>query len=260
MSFLDTVGEDWVDEAKAADPVEQVETPEAKPEEVETTEGEESPEVQEEKVEEKPEGDKVVHTVPYAEMKREREKRHAAERRAEEAEKRAQSVPVQQAPQSMPDAYEDPRGFEAYMQAREDQIRYENRLEVSSVKAETKYGEETVKAAVDWALSLNDPVLGQKVRSAASPVEFVVREFQQSKTLETIAGKTPEEFARDYAISQGWIVSPEAEGSSSLKPSPSKAPPRSLASKPGSGGVGTAPVGDAFDGIFSSTGLGLKKG
>lgn len=97
------------------------------------------------------------------------------------------------------------------------------------------------------------------MRQSASPVELVVQEYQQSRTLQAVAGRSLEDWAKDYATQQGWIVSPEQAAPSS-KPSSSKAPPRSLASKPGSGGVGDKATGDAFEGVFSSTGLGLSKG
>ena len=110
--------------------------------------------------------------------------------------------------------------------------------------AEQTHGKEKVEAAVAWAQEqgAKDPTLGQRVQAQPDPVGFVVQEYERSRTLQTLAGKTPEDFAREYAASQGWIVSEPGAQAPILKPS-SPTPPKGLATAPGKGGVGQAPSG-----------------
>ena len=234
---VDTMGDDWLEEAG----VEQVEETSEVVEAVEPETVEEEPETPEVQAEAEPNPTETPHMVPYATMKKEREARQELERRlaALEAAKPAAPAPAvqQQATQAIPDAYEDPEGFTQWVLNQQMQQQFAARAEISGFKAETKYGKETVEAAIAWAQdqAKADPTLGVKVQSNASPVEYVVQEYQRSLTHQTLNGKSPEDFARDYAVSQGWIVSqPQAETPVPQKPSSPKAP-RSLANVPGAG-------------------------
>lgn len=254
MSFLDTFGDDWVKEAGGE--------PESEaPEEIEAAE--EPDEIEpEEPSEKEPDAEpaaepKQTPTVPYAEMKREREKRQEAER--EIAQLRAnQAVPIPQ--QFKPvalDAYERPDEFNSHFQGEIENLKWEARAEISGIRAESLHGKETVEAAIQWSQEQNarDPLLGVRVRQSADPVGVLVNEYKQSRTLEAIAGRSFEDAARDYAEKQGWVVPQEPKAPN--KPSPS-APPRSLASRPGQGGTNQT-SGDPFEGIFSSDRMGLRK-
>jgi len=253
MSFLDTFGDDWKEESEDESPVEeQVEAvAEETPEQTE-------PEAPEDK--EKPEAEPVetaeetkqVPTVPYDLMKAERAKRQEAERRL--AELQAQ-VSQPQSPKL--DAYEDPEGFNNHVRSQMEQIRWEARAEVDGIRAEAKHGKETVEAAMAWVegRSALDPTLGARIRSSAAPVDLVVQEYQQSRALELLNGRSFEEAAREWAEKQGVTVSPGA----TPQPKPSSpTPPRSLASRPGQGGVNQN-TADAFEGIFSSSSMGLRR-
>lgn len=235
VDAVDTMGDDWlaeagdhVDEApEVAEAVVQPEAVEGEPETPEVTETSEP-------------STEAPHMVPYATMKKEREARQELERRlaALEASKPVQAAPVvQQQEEAIPDAYEDPQGFNQWVMNQQARQQFNARAEISGFKAETKYGKETVEAAIAWAQdqAKTDPTLSIKVQNEASPVEYVVQKYQRSLTHQTLNGKSPEEFAKDYAVSQGWIVSqPQTETSASQKPSLPKAP-RSLANVPGSG-------------------------
>lgn len=239
---VDRMGDDWLQEAgETQDPVE---TPEvvAPPEVVETQEPQEPEQTQE--VQQQAEPEEKFNPTLYKEMKEERRKRQEAERELQRLQSQ-QPAPQPQA-QVVPDAYEDPNGFAAYVQSEQAKMKWDATVEISKFKAEHKFGEDTVKEAIAWAQqqASADPALDMRIGRAQSPVEFVVQEYQQSRTLQSLAGKSPEDFARDYAISQGWIVAqPEAVVPSQQQPSPSKTPPRSLASKPGNGGVSRVPQG-----------------
>lgn len=243
---VDRLGSGWLEEEQPTqeqEPIqEQVEAPAIEAQE---------PQVQEEAPNEQQQAEPEEKFNPtlYREMKEERRKRQEAER---EAEQLRQMVAAQQAKQpapqaqDIPDAYEDPNGFAAYVQQQQAALKWEASVEISKFKAEHKYGEDMVKEAIAWAQqqAATDPLLDQKIGRAQSPVEFVVQEYQQSRTLQSLAGKSPEDFARDYAISQGWIVAqPEPSTAPSQQPSPAKAPPKSLASRPGNGGVNQIPQG-----------------
>lgn len=244
---VDRMGDDWLEEAgETQDPVE---TPEvvATPEAVEAQEPPQ-PEPNQE-VQQQAEPEEKFNPTLYKEMKEERRKRQEAEREREELRQQFAAVQRQQPqPQAqvVPDAYEDPNGFAAYVQSEQAKMKWDATVEISKFKAEHKFGEDTVKEAIAWAQqqASADPALDMRIGRAQSPVEFVVQEYQQSRTLQSLAGKSPEDFARDYAISQGWIVAqPEPGTALQQQPSPSKTPPRSLASKPGNGGVSQVPQG-----------------
>lgn len=244
---VDRLGGDWLEEAEATqEPVETQEVVEA-PEVVETQEPQQPEETQE--VQQQAEPEEKFNPTLYKEMKEERRKRQEAEREREELRQQFAAIQRQQPqPQAqvVPDAYEDPNGFAAYVQSEQAKMQWNASVEISKFKAEHKFGEDTVKEAIAWAQqqAAADPALDMRIGRAQSPVEFVVQEYQQSRTLQSLAGKSPEDYARDYAISQGWIVAqPEAVVPSQQQPSPSKTPPRSLASKPGNGGVSQVPQG-----------------
>lgn len=229
---IDRLGDGWLEEAgitpepEAQEP-EPVEAPEPKPEP-------EQAKAEPEQKAETAEPEEKFNPTLYREMKEERAKRQAMERELQALKSQQPQQPQQ--PAKLPDAYEDPQGFGDHFKAEIDRVRWETKAELSGFAAEQKHGKEAVEEAIAWAQAqaANDPTLELRVRNSASPVEFVVQEYQQSRTLQTIGGRSFDEAAKAYAIEQGWIVSPEADAPPSPKPSPPK-PPRGLASTPGSG-------------------------
>lgn len=240
MAFLDSMGDDWNGEAQAEPEVETTETAPPTTEVADVPDQEPAAEVETEEKAAEPAEEKFNPTL-YKEMKEERRKRQEAERELERL--RTQAPQTRQPAPVVPDPYEDPQGYDAHVSNQIAQAKWEMRAEMSGQRAETLYGKETVEQAIAWAQEqgLKDPTLGQRVQNQSSPVEYVVKEYQQSRTLETIAGRTFEEAAKDYATKQGWIVSPEASQPSAQQQS-SSVPPRSLARMPGSGSK-TAPSG-----------------
>lgn len=241
---VDRMGDDWLEEAgETQDPVETPEVVET-PVVVETQEPQEPEQTQE--VQQQAEPEEKFNPTLYKEMKEERRKRQEAERELQRLQSQQPAQQPQPQAQVVPDAYEDPNGFAAYVQTEQAKMKWDASVEISKFKAEHKFGEDMVKEAIAWAQqqASADPALDMRIGRAQSPVEFVVQEYQQSRTLQSLAGKSPEDFARDYAISQGWIVAqPEPGTALQQQPSPSKTPPRSLASKPGNGGVSQVPQG-----------------
>lgn len=233
VDAVDTMGDDWL--AEAGDHVEEVAEIVAPVAET-VEEVAEAPEV----IETVEPSTETPHMVPYAAMKKEREAKQELERRIAALEARGpvqQAPAVTQQPQTIPDAYEDPQGFNQWVLNQQAQQQFASRAEISGFKAETKFGKEVVEAAIAWAQeeAKADPTLSARVQNEASPVEYVVQKYKRSLTHQTLGDKSPEDFAREYAVSQGWIVSqPQEEAPVSQKPSLPKAP-RSLATIPGSG-------------------------
>lgn len=240
-------GADWLTEEESTEAV--------TPEPVVETEPERSEEV-EQPVDVEPVADKAPVNVPIAALQKEREKRQELERRLEALEKPAVATPQQ--PVRIPDAYEDPEGYNRYQEQRAAQTEWNLRASMSERFAIKEHGKELVDAATAWALenAQRDPGMAQVIMADPDPVGLTIEKYQQSRTLQSLAGKSLEEAHRDYAIAQGWIVSPEAAASPSLKPSASL-PPKGLARVPGSGT--TAPVDTGFDAVFSDKGMGLRR-
>ena len=238
---IDTLGDDWLEElpAEETEPVqdEVVDPPEQEPEQ-EPAQVEETPEEAEAKREK-------FNPVLYREAKEERARRQAVERERDELRRQIEAQPKPQAAKA-PDPYEDPVGYNEFVQSQVQQTEWNMRAEMSGRFAEQKYGKEKVDAAVEWAREqgLKDPYLGPRVQAQASPVEFVVEEYERSRTLQTLSGKSLEDYAKEYAASQGWIVSQPGTEVPIQKPSPAARAPRGLSNAPGSGGVKQAPNAD----------------
>lgn len=239
---IDSMGDDWLEEAAAKPDAEtEVEArapePEAPAEEQEQPQGE--PEPEKESTDQR--------QVPLAALKEEREKRQALERRMAEFESRMGQAPQPVQPEVVrkaPDPYEDPDGYNAYMQDTVAQTEWRLRAEMSGRFAEEKHGKDTVEAAIAWAQEqgAKDPTLGTRVQMQASPVEFVVEEYKRSQTLTALDGKSLDDYIQEQAVAKGWIVSqPGAEGSAPLLKPSSPTPPKSLSQAPGNGGIGKAP-------------------
>lgn len=238
---IDSMGDDWLEEAGAAQETETVAEaktpePEAPVEEQEQPQGE--PEPEKESTE--------PRQVPLAALKEEREKRQALERKFAEFESRAgQAQP--QTPQAVtraPDPYEDPDGYHQHVMSTVQQAVWIERAERSGEVAEQKYGKETVEQALAWAQEQGkkDPTLGQRVTAERSPVEFVVKEYKRSRTLEALGDKSLEDYIQEQAVAKGWIVSqPGADSTAPIQKSSSPTPPKSLSQAPGNGGIGQAP-------------------
>lgn len=241
-------GAEWLTEEESTEAV--------TPEPIEQAEPSETPEPEQtENVE--PVADPDPKQVPVSALQKEREKRQELERRLEALERPQQAQQPRQVEQ-VPDAYEDPDGFSRYTQSKLAQAEWNLRASMSERFAIKEHGKELVDAATTWALEAaqRDPGLTQVIMADPDPVGLTIEKYQQSRTLESLAGKSFEEAAKEHAIRQGWIVSPETAASPSLKPSASL-PPKGLARTPGSGTA--APVVDGFDAVFSDKGMGLRK-
>ena len=241
---IDSMGNDWLVEAGAPQEAETGAEARAPEPEVPAEETEQADAPQGEQ--EQGPGSTDQRQVPLAALKEEREKRQALERRLNEFESRMGQAP-QPAPQPVrkaPDPYEDPDGYNAYVQSTVAQTEWNMRAEMSGRFAEQKFGRETVEQAIAWAQAegAKDPTLGQRVTLQASPVEYVVQEYKRSQTLQALGDKSLDDYIQEQAVAKGWIVSqPGAEGSAPIQKPSSPTPPKSLSQAPGNGGIGKAP-------------------
>lgn len=196
-------------------------------------------------IEQQPEEPKGAHLVPLAVLLDEREKRKDYERKLREFEEREARAKAAATPQAIPDPYEDPQGYQSYVQNQVDQQAFNLRAEMSGQFAEQKFGKETVEAAIAWATSQTaDPFLGQRVQQSRSPVEFVVEQYQREQFFQN-RGSDPS--ANQQLVATPGTAAPQPMAAQPLqKP---QAPPRSLAAAPNAGGGHQAVGGSIFDSV-----------
>lgn len=228
--------------APAEQPVEQsteppVETPAVEPEQ-------QQPEAQAEEPKELP-------RVGLDKYLSEREKRQEAQKRADALEARLRELEAKAQPVKIPDPYEDPEGYNRHVQESVRQTEWTMRSEMSGRFAEQKYGRETVEAAIQWAQAegAKDPTLGQRVMAQASPVEWVVEQYNRDQFFQKYASD-PSALTQSQTPS---VVAPQTAAPvfQPVTVTPKQAPPpKSLATAPSTGaGHQAAPGGSAFDAL-----------
>lgn len=193
-----------------------------------------------------PEQPKEAHHVPLAVLLDERDKAKAAKREADELRQRIAQIEASRAPRAIPDPYEDPQGYQSYVQQQVDQQAFNLRAEMSGRFAEQKFGKETVDRAITWMQEQQavDPFIAQRVQAAHSPVEFVVEQFNREQFFKQY-GSDPSALAALTATQQTAAPQPSPVQPAQRQP----APPRSLAAAPNAGGGHQAANGSVFDSI-----------
>lgn len=239
MSDIEAIGPEFdiPDEipAEQQEPIqeqEQVEQPQAEPE------------PQPEPLAEEPA--KEPNHVPLVALLDEREKRQAAQRERDELKRQleASQKPIPQ--QRIPDPYEDPNGYQQYVQGQIEERAFNVRAEMSGRFAEKEHGKETVEAAIRWAQdqAVKDPSLGQRVQASNDPVGFVVEQYKREQFW-TKYGSDPAALEQARATHQ--TAAPQMAAPAASKPN---APPRSLAATPGAGGGHQSiPDGSVLDSV-----------
>lgn len=139
--------------------------------------------------------------VPLDAMLGERERRQKAEQRADALEA-AQKPPV-----APPTVASDPEGWQRNMEAQVARVENATRLEFSGRAAEQIHGKETLDAAMAWGkdIGAKDKFFGQRFNAQPDPFGFLVAEYRAAKKLEQIGSKSPEEWALEYAATQGFV-------------------------------------------------------
>lgn len=202
--------------------------------------------------------DKGDKFVPLAAMLDERDKRKALE--AELAAIRAKAPAEQPA---IPDPYDDPEGYTAFINNAVQQQALAVKIDISEEMAKTAHGDEAVEAAKEWAIehAAANPAFKQQFLQARHPMDWVVRQHQQARDLE-LYQKDPLAFARAILERNGQAPATDATagampavGQQPPAPVPQPVPPRSIASAPPAGGgtsrdVAVGPMA-ALDAVFS---------
>lgn len=215
-----------------------------------------APEVQQ--PQEAPQEEAKGHTVPLATFLDQRLEAREAKRKADDLERQiAEMRQAKVEPVKIPDPYEDPDGYNRYVQESVRQTEWNMRAEMSGRFAEQKYGKETVEAAVAWAQSegFKDPTLGQRVQMQPSPVEWVVEQynrdqlFQRIQSDPTLAAQLSG--APSLVATHPGVIAPQpAAAFQPVVVTPKQAPPKSLATAPSTGaGHQAIPEGSALDSL-----------
>ena len=136
----------------------------------------------------------------------------------------------------VPDPIDDPDGHTAYLRQEMATALQTQRLEVSEELAIEKHGQEKVDAAVQWALAKAqaDPTFGPQYMRERNPIDWLVRQHEQSAMLTEIGTDRAAWIAAE-AAKMGWQP-PAAQGAApapveaAAVPPSVPAPPRSIAS------------------------------
>lgn len=203
-----------------------------------------------------PEPQEEARHVPLATFLDKRDEARELKRRVAELE--AQTA--KPAPADMPDPIDDPQGFAGWQQEQVQQALVAQRFEISDLMAKQAHGEETVKAAADWAMerAKSDPSFKMAYMQQPHPLDWIVREHKRVGLITEIGDNVDDWFARE-AAKRGYAQSaPNAAAAPAVaaqaQPAPAvPTPPRSLASAPGKGGgteVATGPMA-ALGAVFT---------
>lgn len=175
--------------------------------------------------------------VPFGAVLDERDKRKKLEAELETLRKSSQKPPE---PVELPDQFDD-NFVPALTQQFEDKL-YQQSLQMSERFARSQYGEETTKAALDWAYARceADPYFNAQVKASGDPVGHAVREYQRNQIVENV---TPDDFEQFKAWKQAQAGLQQQPAPTAQQSNVSKAtPPKSLASAPSAGPATSEPV------------------
>lgn len=194
-------------------------------------------------------------------MLEERDKRHKAEAKAAELERRIQQFESQQQPPQIPSA-SDPEAFAQYLQ----QQKTNTVFDVSETMAREKHGDELVSKAMDWALqrAQQSPAFAAEYLKQKHPIDWAVKQQKREATLNDI-GDDPDAYVRRRAAELGLTgqANPQpqaAQPATAASPQPASqqqqtpAPTRSIANAMSAGGAGVVPPSGEFaaiDGMFN---------
>lgn len=171
----------------------------------------------------------------------------------------------QSQPQQVPSASEDPEGYAAYVEGIATQTRINTRFEMSEALARDKHGDDSVQAAMDWAMeqAQKSPAFAGEYLQQKHPIDWAVKQQKRHALMQTI-GDDPEayiaaEIAKRLAAQ---TPAPEPQPTPAAVPQQAAIPapaapaaPRSIANQPAAGTsqhVQPAGPGTAFEAAFPS--------
>lgn len=133
------------------------------------------------------------HRVPLSELLEQREKRQAAERRAEEVERRmselqAQMRASQQPPRQIPDVLEDPSGFAGHVRTDvEGLVRNQIvNMTFEDVREQNPEAFDAAWRALQGRIQSGDSRTAAEIRNATNPGRALMKWHQREQTLQSI--------------------------------------------------------------------------
>lgn len=153
---------------------------------------------------EQPEPEEKPAMVPLKALHEERDARRADSERlkALEAELEALKAPKQE-PQTVPDMFEDPEGYNAYWESRLNNVQQSNqtallneRLNLSERYATEKHGADVVEATKKWFAERvqENPAFQGHVLGQVDPYAFAVDQFQREQFMQSVDASELEQF------------------------------------------------------------------
>lgn len=140
----------------------------------------------------------------------------------------------QRQPAEAPDPFDDPTGFASYQQQQVQQAIIADRFERSNEDAIEKWGEDKVRAAVQWAEQRvqSNPGFAAEYMNKTRPIHWIVQQHERDALLSDIGGNVDDWFAREaakrgYAPQNAPVAAPVAVAPQPASP-PARAP-RSIA-------------------------------
>ena len=182
--------------------------------------------------------EKQAQNVPLTALLDEREKRQRYEREAEELRRWRQQVEGQQ---RQPSFRDNPEAVMSQLQQQIDEQLKRQRLINSRMLAEEKFGKEKVAEVYEYFEE--HPQESHALLNEPSPFHAAVEHYERQKLLQEIGSDPNAWREKERERMKKDIMSESAQ----KKPD---APPRSLASAPGSGGRDSQSPGSAFDEEF----------
>lgn len=160
---------------------------------------------------------------------------------AKEAKRRLEQFEAQQRqPVAQPDPFDDPQGFAQHQQSLVQQAIIADRFERSNEEALEKFGEDKVRAAVEWAgeRAKANPAFAAEYMQKTRPIHWIVQQHQREAMVSEIGDRSMDDFVRDYIARNPGLIQPSAPVAAApvaaavaqpaMKPA---LPPRSIASE-----------------------------
>lgn len=186
--------------------------------------------------------------VPLAALLDDRDKRKAIAEERDRYKRELEDMRATQQPQQVPDALDDPNGYNDYVRTQIAEAVQRQKVDTSWHLAIRDHGRDTVEAAKQWALerAQQDPIFRSQVDQAfqveALPIDWVVQQHKRDGLVSQIGdAQDMDAFVRNYIqqnpgkFGQTAPVSAAIVDAAPKQASPPAKVPRSLA------GQGSAP-------------------
>ena len=189
--------------------------------------------------------------IPISALLDEREKRQAAERQAQEYQRKIAEFEAAQKPK--PDFFDNPDAAIAAERAQVQKMLWNERLNMSEMLARQAHGDDTVTQAAEAfaAAAKQNPALAFDLQRQPDPYGHVVAWHKKQVALSKI-GDDPDAYIERMVqerIAAAMASQSQPAPVQTSRPAPTM-PPRSMASAPSVGSAVPRAAGSAFDQVF----------